>query len=181
MLWTAANQQAAQTKLSEFSSEFNTAVEAWRNAVQSGAPGQTEAATQDVLRRWREYIELLKVQSDGAVANEGIMDGLSTLVDQLNQEKSVLAKLQSEAGTRTDQADTVNPKVRNSPYINILGLQRLFRSSTRTSILIAAIIFAVLAIAVIGFLVYRVVVTGQVYVPGYQMGGFHELNPKRAG
>lgn len=149
--------------------EFNEKYTAWVNNVQAGNPGQSQAAVEDVLRRWRQYSEELRAQSETVMSNEGVMDALAMLVSQVADEKSTLAKLQSEAVTRTDQADTLNPKTRPSPYTNILGLQRTFRGPTRTGVLIASIVFGVLALAVLGFLTYRVVVTGEIVKPGFIM------------
>ena len=99
------------------------------------------------------------------------MQRLSELMTEAEEQRSVLARLQSEAGTRTDQADSLNPKVRSSPYTNIMGLQRTFRSGTRTAILIVAIVFAVLAVATLGYLVWRVVSEGEIVRSGAMVGG----------
>ena len=171
MPWTEANQKVAEEQIEGFMTEFNQAFEAWKNALQSGQSGQWDSALQDILRRWREYTETLRSQSDAAVANEGIMARLAATVDQLTEQKSVLASLQSEAGTRTEAAYSVNPKVRASPYTNVLGLQRTFRESTRQGIIIATVVFAVLALAALGFLGWRIYVTGEVARAGYEMAG----------
>ena len=181
MPWTAQNQADAKARNAEFSAEFNTAYEAWRNAVQSGQPAQTEAAVEDVLRRWREYSEQLRTQSDMAVANQGAMDALAAAVQRLQEQRSELEALQSEATTRGEQASSLNPKTRASPYTNILGLQRIFKAPTRTGILIATIVFAVLALAVLGFLVYQVVVSGQLVQPSYTMSGGARAKFSRGG
>lgn len=162
---------AAETRIGQFMSEFNEKYMAWKNGVQSGMPGQNQAAVEDVLRRWRQYSEELRAQSETIMSNDGIMDALSMLVTQVADEKSTLIKLQSEAITRTDQADTLNPKTRPSPYTNVLGLQRTFRSPTRIGILIASIVFGILALAVLSVLVYRVVVSGTAVRPGFVMAG----------
>ena len=171
MPWTAQQQAIAKAKMAEFSAEFNAAYEAWRNGVQSGAPAQTEAAVEDVLRRWRDYLEQLRIHSDAAIANEGAMEELAAAVQRLQEERSELERLQSEAATRTEQAASLNPKTRASPYTNLLGLQRIFKAPTRTGILIAAVVFAVLALAVLGFLVYQVVVSGTIAQPSYTLSG----------
>jgi hypothetical protein len=167
------NQSVAEERLAAFGAEFQETLAAWRNGLQAGGKGSGsgEAATQDVLRRWREYMELLRAQSDAAVANQGVMDRLATAVDQLTEQRSVLAELQSEAGSRSAAATMVNPKVRASPYTNILGLDRTFRESTRRGIIIATVVFAVLALAAIGFWVWRIVSTGTVVQVSYQLGG----------
>jgi hypothetical protein len=181
MPWTAQNQADAKARNAEFSAEFNQAYEAWRNAVQSGQPAQTEAAMEDVLRRWREYSEQLRTQSDMAVANQGAMDALAAAVQRLQEQRSELEALQSEATTRGEQASSLNPKTRASPYTNILGLQRIFKAPTRTGILIATIVFAVLALGVLGFLVYQVVVSGQLAPASYVASGGARAKFSRGG
>lgn len=152
---------ATEMRILGFIAEFNEKYTAWVNNVQAGTPGQSQAAVEDVLRRWRQYSEELRAQSETIMNNEGVMDALAMLVTQVAEEKTTLAKLQSEAITRTDQANTLNPKNVPSPYTNILGLQRTFRGSTRNGILIASIVFGVLALAVVSFLGYRVVISGE--------------------
>ncbi|NDE15283.1 hypothetical protein EBZ80_10175 [bacterium] len=159
-------------KLDEFTAEFTDAQEAWRNAIAAGS-GAAVAQTRvdDVLRRWRAFTNNLERQTEVAVAQDGVMQRLSELMTEAEEQRSVLARLQSEAGTRTDQADSLNPKVRSSPYTNIMGLQRTFRSGTRTAILIVAIVFAVLAVATLGYLVWRVVSEGEIVRSGAMVGG----------
>lgn len=160
MGWTADQQNAAQTAAANFLTEYQTAYTAWQNAIQAGNPAQNEAAVQDVIRRWRAFTQRLREQSDDAVANEAVMDVLGALVAERAELQQTLAQLESEAGTRTDQADSLNPKPRQSPYTNILGLQRVFRESTRTAIFWASVVFAVLAILVLAYLIYATVVVG---------------------
>jgi hypothetical protein len=158
MSWTRERQDAAQQQINTFLAEYQTTMDQWKNSVQSGQSTQGEAATQDVLRRWRQYTIDLQAQSGAATANQSVMDLLSQLVGDVGEQKKILAELEGEAATRVDQADSLNPKVRNSPYTNILGLQRTFRDSTRTAILIASIIFGMLALGVLSFLVYQMVI-----------------------
>jgi hypothetical protein len=99
------------------------------------------------------------------------MDELGQLVTRLADDKVLFDQLSAEAGTRTNQSDTVNPKIQPSPYTNLLGLQRIFRQSTQTGILIASIIFGILALAVLGYLVYIVQVTGAVVRSSPIVGG----------
>lgn len=154
-------------KLDEFSAEFAEAQEGWRNAIAAGTGAAiAQTRTEDVLRRWRAFTNNLERQTESVIAQEGIMQQLSDLMTEAEEQRSVLARLQSEAGTRTDQADSLNPKVRSSPYTNIMGLQRTFRSGTRTAILIAAVVFAVLAAAVLAYLVWRVVSGGALVQTG---------------
>jgi hypothetical protein len=164
----AANQQ----KLDDFAAEFKEAQESWRSAIMAGS-GAAVAQTRvdDVLRRWRAFVNGLERQTEAAIAQDGVMTRLSDMLTEAEEQRAVLARLQSEAGTRADQADSLNPKVRASPYTNIMWLQRTFRSSTRTAILIASVVFAVLAVAALGFLVWRVMSGGELVRPGAMVGG----------
>jgi transketolase len=166
MSWTKERQDAAQKKVADFVAEYQTTMDQWKNSVQAGQATQGEAAVQDVLRRWRQHTMDLQAQSAAATQNQAIMDVLADLVKEVGEQKQILADLESEAVTRADQADSLNPKVRNSPYTNILGLQRTFRESTRTGIIIASVVFGVLALAALGFLIYSVQGQGAVFVPG---------------
>ena len=169
MAAAAANQQ----KLEEFAAEFHAAQEAWRSAVMTGS-GTAIAQTQvdDVLRRWRAFVNGLERQTEATIAQDGVMNRLSELLTEAEEQRAILARLQSEAGTRSNQADSLNPKIRQSPYTNIMWLQRTFRGSTRTAILVASVVFALLAVAALGFLVWRVVVGGVELVrPGAMVGG----------
>jgi septum formation inhibitor MinC len=160
------------SELEEFSAELNEAYSSWRNAIMAGnGAAVAQTRVDDVLRRWRAWTNGLERQTEAAIAQDGMMQRLSDLMTEAEEQRSVLARLQSEAGTRTDQADSLNPKVRSSPYTNIMGLQRTFRSGTRTVILILAVVFAVLAAAVLGFLVWRVVTEGSVVRAGAMVGG----------
>ena len=156
MSWTKDRQDAAEKQINEFIAEYETTMTAWKNSIQAGQANQGEAAVHDVLRRWRAFTTDLQAASTAATSNQGIMDALAELVGNVAEQKQILAELESEAATRVDQADSLNPKVRNSPYTNILGLQRTFRDSTRTAILIASVIFGVLALGLLVFLVYQV-------------------------
>lgn len=151
--------------------EFNEKWEAWRNAVRSGQPNSGQAAVEDVVRRWQQSLNALKTQSESVMSNDTVMDGLGQLAVQVAEQKATLRKLRSEAGTRSDQADSLNPKVRSSPYTNLLGLNRVFRDSTRTGILIASIVFGSLALGSLGFLVYSVVNKGSLVPVQYIQGG----------
>jgi hypothetical protein len=153
MPWTKEMHEKAQARLNGFAQEFQGAIASWQNGVQAGQPAQYEAQVQDILRRWRQFTNDLRAQSETATANQGVMDLLGQLVAEVGEQQQVLARLRSEAGTRGDQADSLNPKVRPSPYTNILGLQRTFKESTRTAIFWIAIVFGALTLGVIGFMV----------------------------
>lgn len=157
MTWTQANQDAAVAQMISYIQQTNAAFEAWYNSLQSGQQNQSQAALEEVLRQWRASLARLRAESDALMMNEGQLDALGTIVKEVSDLQSTLQKLQSESATRTDQAVSVNPKVVPSPYTNILGLQRTFRSSTRTGLLIATIVFAVLALGLAGYIIYRLV------------------------
>ena len=152
MPWTQEMHTAAQARLDGLSQEYQTALAAWQNGVQAGKPAQYEAQIQDILRRWRQFTNDIRAQSEAATANQGVMDLLGQLVAEVGDQQQTLVRLRSEAGTRIDQADSLNPKVRPSPYTNILGLQRTFRESTRTAIFWIAVLFGAMAVSVIGYL-----------------------------
>lgn len=164
MSWSAEQQLDAELQLAGFSTEFTEAYLAWENAAIGGNSDQGEAHMADVLRRWRAYTNTLQTQSDSIIENQGVMNRVGELLTELSEQKGLLKRLQSEAGTRSNQADSLNPKIRPSPYINILGLQRTFRDSTRIGILIASIVFGILAIGALGLLVYSVVASGGIVV-----------------
>lgn len=157
MPWTADQQKAAKEKVAAFEAEYAAAIAGWQNNVQGGSEGQFEAQVQDILRRWRQFTSDLQEQSSMATADQGVMDLLAATVAEVEEQKQILERLRSEAGTRSDQADSLNPKVRPSPYTNILGLQRTFRSGTRTGILILSIVVGTLSLAALSYLVYNVV------------------------
>jgi len=154
MPWTADDQQRAEQRNLVFQQEFNARLDGWKNAIAAGAPGQGQAALEDTLTRWRANMQSLQSSSESIMGNESLIDSVSVLATQVADEQAVLAKLRSEAGTRSDQADTVNPKIKGIPATNILGLNRTFRSSTRLALLIASIVFGVLAAVAIGYFVY---------------------------
>jgi len=155
MPWTADNQTAAQQVADNFASEYASAVDAWTVALRSG--GNAVAAKQrvtDLVTRWRQSVNDLEQQSDGIMSDQTVMDQLGQLATQVAQERGTLTKLRSEAGSRSVQSDSVIPKAKPSPYTNMLGLRRTFRESTRLGILIACLVFGVLALVALGFLGY---------------------------
>jgi hypothetical protein len=165
MSWTPAQQAAATTTMMNYIAQVNQQFEAWIQALQSGTQDQSKAALEETLRQWRASIQQLRATSDSLTMSEGELEQLNTLIREVVDLQSVLNKLRSEAGTRADQANSVNPKVRASPYTNLLGLQRTFRPSARTGLLITTIVLAVLALAILGFIVYRVVAKGSAAAP----------------
>lgn len=157
MPWTADDQRRAEERNLEFRREFNTRMEAWKNTVSAGQQDQSQAAVEDTLNRWRGNMHDLQNSSEMLIGNDSVMDSIGILATQVSDEKAALKKLRSESGTRTDQAESVNPKIRSSPSTNILWLNRVFRKSTRLYLLIFSIMFGALAL---GGLVYFVNSTG---------------------
>lgn len=163
-----------QKQLQQMEEDLTAAWIAWDAAILNAARDATEqpkvapaeARVQEEMRKWRALINDLQQQSEER-GGSGALHEINQLVEQVADEKQLLAKLRAEAGTRTEQGDSLNPKVRPSPYTNILGLQRTFRDSTRTYILWSAVFFGVLALSALGYLVYQVVVVsgGQVIKP----------------
>lgn len=173
MPWTAQNQQQAEAEAAAYKAGYATKMADWQNAIRSGKPihGTEHAALKEYIRQWQQNLEHLKSQSDAITSNEPVMDELGQLVTRLADDKVLFDQLSAEAGTRTNQADSVNPKIQPSPYTNMLGLQRMFRQSTQTGILIASIVFGILALAVLGYIVYIVQVTGAVVRSSPTVGG----------
>jgi hypothetical protein len=144
-----------------FKQQFQTEYEAWRNGIQAGQPAQYEASVNSILDKWWAFTNQLSAQVESD--QDGTSSTVADLVKDLETQKQVLAELESEAGTRGDQADSVNPKSKPSPYTNILGLQRTFRESTRSNIFVATLVFAALALVAVAALVFSVVTGGQVF------------------
>jgi hypothetical protein len=154
MSWTPEKQANANEKMLFFEQEFDTAITAWVNGIQTNNPQQFQHQVEEILRKWRAFTDNLQMESEAVMANQGVMDILANLVGEMSEQKRILARLQSESITREDQASSLNPKNANSPYTNILGLQRSFSSATRTAILIAAIVFGVIALVLLGAVGY---------------------------
>jgi hypothetical protein len=153
-MWTMELQRAEEAKTAAFAAEFRTAMEAWKNQVQSGQPDAGKAIAASVLERWRGNRVGLQNRAQ-QVADDGNMQELETLSGEVIEHRQQLDRLRDEAGTRIDQASSVNPKVRPSGYTNILGLNRIFRSSTWWALLTASVIFGVLAASLLGYITYQ--------------------------
>lgn len=147
-------------QMMQYIAQVNSAFEAWENSLRSGQQNQSQAALEEVLRQWRASIAQLRGTSDSLMMSEGELDSMGSTIRELTDLQSTLKKLQSENVTRVDQAVSVNPKVTASPYTNILGLQRTFRPSTRTGLLIAAIVFAVAAFGIAAYMGFQFATKG---------------------
>lgn len=150
--WTAQLHARAEADLNGFAAEFADAMTAWKSAAAAGNSAQGQARVDDVLRRWRDFTGRLQSGSLMATADGSIMERLSGRLAEVTELRDTLADLKGRAVTRTEQASSLNPKVVPSPYVNILGLHRTFRESTRTGLLIASIVIGVVALGVAGFL-----------------------------
>lgn len=170
MSWSPDEQTAEQTQFDNYMEEFGKTFGGWRDGIQAGSPAQGQAATEEVLRQWRKHVEELRARSEQMLAAGEQMDSLQSLARQVADEKATLKELRGQAGTRAGQAGSVNPKVTASPYVNILGLQRTFRQSTRDVLLGLSIAFGVLAIGTLGYLVYQVVGSGEVQKASFATG-----------
>ena len=153
--------ESARRDLNAFSAEFRQGIDAWVNGLRSGQSGQWQSAVEDTLRRWRQRVEGLRTQTDMLEANDVGLSNLESLVGKIMSEKDELERLRSKAATRAEQADSLNPKERPSPSVNILGLQRTFRDSTRWTILALSIFFGLLALVVLGLIVWQTVVAAR--------------------
>jgi len=173
MQWTAQDQIKAETEAAESLHDAQKKNEEWLNAIRSGKPifGTEHAALKESLRQWNTRIDHLKSRSDAITSNESVMDSLGQLVSKLAEERATFRTLSEEVTTSTEQASSVNPKIRQSPYTNILGLNRIFRPSTQFGILIASIVFGILALIAMGYLVYIVSFTGKVVYDSPIQGG----------
>lgn len=160
MPWTKDKQQKAELDTMAFAMEFHQAYETVKEKISTGATDNdvmaSYVAVSEVLRRWRTHSDSLQNE----VMDSSHIDEFQRKLTELADQQAILARLESEAGTRADQAVSVNPKTTQSPYTNILGLQRTFRGPTRTALLVVGIIFAVLAVGGLGFLVFQLVTGG---------------------
>ena len=158
--WTATNQAEALQQANNFKTEYQNAMEAWVNSIQAN-PANINAAVPgaltDVLQRWNQFVSILQSNSDSILSDENTMETSFGLLSTLADKKRELASLRNKAITRADQADSVNPKIRSSPYTNLFGLHRVFRDSTRQSLLITSIVFGLGTLAAGGLLFKDVV------------------------
>jgi hypothetical protein len=180
-MWDTHKQGKAEENFNRAVAGFNRTMGDWNSALQTGNTTQAtiaEAAVEEVLREWRQQLTVLREQAASAMSgDESGLNALSQRATDLMEQRSVLAKLQSEHVTRDEQASSVNPKAVPSPYTNILGLQRTFRPSVRQGIIIATIVFGIVALCVLGYVIYAMVVTpaaartAYISSPGPMSGG----------
>jgi hypothetical protein len=134
--------------LAQFTSLYNQ----YYPGTTTSGPTQASAITnlQRTLDSWNTAVRasLSKSQADITIVSQK-----AALLAELNQE---LKDLKSKQITRDQQAVSVNPKITQSPYVNILGLRRNFRYNTRVGLIVASVTFGVLALGVLGYYISTV-------------------------
>lgn len=162
-MWDAEKQASAENDYNRLVAGLDSAMAAWTAALSTGNQTQitvAETTVEEVLREWRKNIAVLREQAAVSMkSDDSGLTAMSQKVTDLMEQRALLAKLRSEHVTRDGQATSVNPKTVGSPYTNLLGLDRTFRPSVRQGIIIAAIVFGVIALGVLVYVVYAMVVT----------------------
>ena len=180
MSWTREHQEEKRARLIELNNSVTSNIEAWKSSVQT-AMGNIEAgdvtskklAVDGSMRQFREFVNYLRTQTDQVTANGTTIDEIARLAAEVAEEKENLRRLKEKYGTRSEQAQSVNPKVTQSPFVNALWLRRNFREDTRVGLIMASIVFGILAFGSMGFLIYSIV-TGGIMKPSLytaQQGG----------
>jgi len=174
MPWSEDQQTQYSDRLQELVTEYSDAYTTWTNTIQDSArdpslaPEADKAAAQvnSVLQNLRLFVKDLQATSSAALAQDDFLQKIRGLATQIAEEKTELAKLRSESITRDEQSQSLNPRAKPSPYINILGLHRTFRDSTRFAILMTSILFGVLACVCLAYLVVSLVSVSTAVNPG---------------
>jgi hypothetical protein len=151
-----------QVALTNFNTQYKTAYDKWLFDVQTAlldpskanTVGPAKSRVDAVLTAWRAAVDDARKLSDATTANSSFIDELSRISSQVATERDNLRQLQAKQGTRTDQVKSVNPKITQSPYVNILGLRRNFRHSTRVGLIVATSVFGILALGLLGYASY---------------------------
>jgi len=115
-------------------------------AITTG-PNQAAAVTQlqGLLDAWNKEVQ------DSITASQTNITNVSEKAATLAESQQTLKELLAKQGTRDQQASSVNPKITQSPYVNILGLRRNFRHNTRVGLIIASAVFGILALGALGY------------------------------
>ena len=165
MPWNADQQtkysEARDNLIAEYSAAFTT----WTNTIQDSARDPSlqqntdRAAAQvgSVLQKMRVYMKDLQATSSASIEQDDMLQKINDLATQIAEEKTTLAKLRGESRTRDEQAHSLNPKATPSPYTNLLGLHRIFRDSTRFTIMMLSIVFGALTLGIGAYLIYTMV------------------------
>lgn len=122
-------------------------------AAAQGATSSTLASSrtnlQNHLDTWNAAVQEAVRRSQADITK--VSEKAATLAESQQTLQDLLAK----QGTRDEQASSVNPKVTQSPYVNILGLRRNFRQNTRVGLIVASVAFGVLALGALGYYITR--------------------------
>jgi len=145
-----------------FNMQYKAAHDSWISNVQlallepakSITVGPSKAQVDSVLASWRAAVDEGRKVSDAATANSTLIDELARISSQVATERDTLRQLHSKQRTRTDQVKSVNPKITQSPYVNILGLRRNFRHNARVGLIVASSIFGALTFGLLGYASY---------------------------
>lgn len=129
--------------LASFRSQYTTL----HTAALTAGPGQAAAITglQGLLDTWNKEVQNSITESQTDITK--VSEKAATLAENQHTLKELLAK----QGTRDQQASSVNPKITQSPYVNILGLRRNFRHNTRVGLIVASAVFGILALGALGY------------------------------
>jgi hypothetical protein len=164
--WSKAQQDAATAQMFGIAEKFTAAYEAFINEAPNPAAKQPVL---NVLAEWREFNDSLSTTLNEQ-GSSGV-DTIGPLAEQVIEQKQILKDLKVRAGTRDEQVGSLNPKTAQSPYVNLLGLQRTFRPGTRTAILWTGVAFGFLTLCVLSAMIYMFVVRGIVPTPTMVGGG----------
>ena len=158
MPWTQDEQDRAVAKHDTLKEQFNSRLKKWTDALSAGEDGDVDkAAVEDGLTRWRSHMMEIQNSTEQLIGESSQLTRIGILASRVADEKTVLKKLQSEGGTRADQAETTANKHKSTPSSNLLWLNRTFRSSTRLFLIILSIVFGTLTV---GALIYFVFASG---------------------
>lgn len=175
MTWTPAQQTEAEATNTTLKNQYITRMTIWTDAINAGQIDTSvqKAAVQDALTRWQANMNSLQNTSEQLIGDDSNITRIGVLATQIAEEKATLNKLLSESGTRSNQSESVNPKIKSIPATNMLGLNRVFRSSTRLYLIILSILFALLAVAA---LIYFVSASGIITYIKEKIGGVSATN-----
>ena len=130
-------------RLTQFQSQYATL----HAAATTQGQGQASATTQlqSMLDTWNKAVQ------DSITASQTDMTTISQKAATLAELKHQLKELKAKQITRDEQAGSVNPKITQSPYVNILGLRRNFRYNTRVGLIVASVAFGAIALGALGY------------------------------
>jgi len=166
MPWTQEDQSRATKKHDDLKADFYSRVSKWNDALTAGQDGTIEkGAVEDGLARWRTHMMSMQNSTEELIGENSQLTQIGILASRVADEKTVLKKLQSEGGTRADQAETTANKHKSTPSSNLLWLNRTFRSSTRLFLTIVSILFATLTVVALIYFVYASGVVQKMMAP----------------